>query len=113
MKKSFITFGPCLTKIRLYNHRNLLETQTFLNQMCLTKVQVLPNLSALLFVFICIGHIMRKLFFYICKTKDANQMSCIHQHLSFCFVDSTTPRLLQSEISSFYPVSVTVQASLC
>ena len=35
------------------------------------------------------------------------------QRLCFRYLDSTIPLLLKSEISSFQPVSVTVQSGLC
>ena len=44
---------------------------------------------------------------YIGKNKGADQRLC------FRYTDSTIPLLLKSEISSFYPLSVTVQAGLC
>ena len=50
------------------------------------------------------------------ENKDADQLRGNHeadQHICFRYSDSTIPLLLKSEISSFQPVSVTVQASLC
>ena len=49
------------------------------------------------------------------NAKTKMQISCAvtAQLLCFCYPDSTISLLLQSEISSFYPFSVTVQARLC
>ena len=55
---------------------------------------------------------MRKLDFCLCENKGADQLcsKCIaDQHLCFRYSDST----IKSEISSFLPVSMTVQADLC
>ena len=58
---------------------------------------------------------MRKLDFSLCKNKGADQLrsNCEpDQRLCFRYTDSTTPLLLKSEISSFYPSSVAAQAGL-
>ena len=50
------------------------------------------------------------------KNKDADQLcsNCTADHrLCFCYTDSTVPLLLKSDISSFWPASVIVQAGLC
>ena len=50
------------------------------------------------------------------KNKDADQLRGnreADQRLCFRYSDSTIPLLLKSEISSFLPASVTVQAGLC
>ena len=52
----------------------------------------------------------------ICENKDADQLRGnreADQRLCFRYTDSTIPLLLKSEIASFYPASVTVQAGLC
>ena len=52
----------------------------------------------------------------ICENKDADQLrgNCeADQRLCFRYSDSTFSLLLKSEISSFKPASVTVQAGLC
>ena len=57
---------------------------------------------------------MRKTDF--CENKGADQLcsNCTaDQRLRFRYIDRTIPLLLKSEISSFYPASVTVQADLC
>ena len=59
---------------------------------------------------------MRKPTIDICENKDADQLcsNCTaDQRLCFRFSDSTIPPLLNSKISSFWPASVAVQASLC
>ena len=59
---------------------------------------------------------MRKPDFCVCKNKGADQLcsnSEADQHLYFRYMDSTIPLLPKSEISSFYPSSVAVQAGLC
>ena len=59
---------------------------------------------------------MRKPAFCICENKDADQLrsNCAaDQRLCFRYLDSTTPRLPKSEISSLYPSSVAVQPGLC
>ena len=51
----------------------------------------------------------------ICENKDADQLcsNCTADHrLCFRYTDSTISLLLKSEISSFQPASVTVQADL-
>ena len=58
---------------------------------------------------------MRKLTFCICKNKDADQLHGnreADQHLCFRFIDSTTPVLSKSEISSLLPSSVAVEPGL-
>ena len=53
---------------------------------------------------------MRKLDFCLCENKDADQLHGnreADQRLCFRYTDSTIPLLLKSEISSFYPASVT------
>ena len=50
------------------------------------------------------------------ENKDADQLrsNCeADQRLCFRYSDSTIPPLLNSNISSFYPASVAVQAGLC
>ena len=52
----------------------------------------------------------------ICENKDADQLRGnreADQRLCFRYTDSTLPHLPKSEISSFYPASVTVQPDLC
>ena len=52
----------------------------------------------------------------ICENKDADQLCGnreADQRLCFRFTDSTLSLLFKSEISSFQPVSVAVQPSLC
>ena len=59
---------------------------------------------------------MRKPDFCICKNKDADQLcsNCTaDQCLCLHYTDNTIPLLHKSEISSFKPVSVVVQAGLC
>ena len=58
---------------------------------------------------------MRKPTICIGENKAADQLRCYRetdQRLCFCYSDSTIP-LLESEISSFWPASVSVQAGLC
>ena len=60
--------------------------------------------------------VMRKPDFCPCENEGADQLCCnctAEQHLCFRYADSTMPHLLISEISSFFPLSVTVQADLC
>ena len=57
---------------------------------------------------------MRKPDFCLCENKGADQLRGNHeadQRLCFRYMDSIFPLLLISEISSFYPASVTVQVS--
>ena len=52
----------------------------------------------------------------ICENKDADQLRGnreADQRLCFRYSDSTIPLLLKSEISSFKPASIAVQAGLC
>ena len=59
---------------------------------------------------------MRKLDFYLCKNKGADQLcsNCkADQRLCFHYMDNTIPPLLISKISSFWPYSVTVHAGFC
>ena len=59
---------------------------------------------------------MRKPTICICENKDADQLRGnreADQRLCFRYTDSTLPLLLKSEISSFWPASVTVQPDLC
>ena len=59
---------------------------------------------------------MRKQDFCQCENKGADQLHSNYkadQHLCFRYMDSTISLLLESEISSLYPASVTVQAGLC
>ena len=59
---------------------------------------------------------MRKPAFCIYDNKDADKLrsNCAaDQRLCFRFMDSTTPLLSISEISSLYPSSVAVQPGLC
>ena len=61
------------------------------------------------------SHPMGKPTICICENKDADQLrgnSESDQRLCFRYSDSTIPLLLKSEISSFQPASVTVQAGL-
>ena len=61
------------------------------------------------------SRVMRKLDFCLCENKGADQLrsNCeADQHLCFRYMDSTIPLLLKSEISSFYPSCVAVQANL-
>ena len=58
---------------------------------------------------------MRKPAFCICENKDADQLRskcAADQRLCFRYLDSTTPLLPKSEISSLYPSSVAVQHGL-
>ena len=60
--------------------------------------------------------VMRKPDFSLRENKGADQLhsNCeADQCLCFHYLDSTVPLLLKSEISSFLPSSVTVQAGLC
>ena len=60
--------------------------------------------------------VMRKPDFCLCENKDADQLRGnreADQRLCFRYLDSTIPLLYKSEISSFYPASVLVQADLC
>ena len=62
------------------------------------------------------SRIMRKLDFCLGENKDAINCAVTAQLISafvLRYTDSTIPLLLKSEISSFYPSSVTVQAGLC
>ena len=62
------------------------------------------------------SHLMRKATICICENKDADQLHGnreADQRLCFRYMDSTIPLLLKSEISSFWPASVTVQPDLC
>ena len=55
---------------------------------------------------------MRKPDFCLCENKGTDQLhsNCTaDQCLCFCYMDSTIPLLLKSEISSYKPSSVTVQ----
>ena len=59
---------------------------------------------------------MRKPDFCLCENKDADQLcsNCTaDQRLCFHETDSTIPLLVESEISSILPSSVTVQTDLC
>ena len=59
---------------------------------------------------------MRKQTICMGKNKGADQLrsNCeADQRLCFGYTDSTIPLLFKSEISSFQPVSVTVQPDLC
>ena len=52
----------------------------------------------------------------ICENKDADQLRGnreADQHLCFRYTASRLPLLFKSEISSFQPASVLVQAGLC
>ena len=63
-----------------------------------------------------LSRIVRKPDFCLCKNKGADQLrsKCeADQRLCFRYTDSTIHLPLKSEISSFYPASVTVQAGLC
>ena len=63
------------------------------------------------------SRVMRKPDFCLCENKGADQLcsNCTaDQRLCFCYnSDSTIPLLSKSKISSLYPSSVLVQASLC
>ena len=62
------------------------------------------------------SRLMRKPTICICENKDADQLRGYReadQRLCFGYTDSTIPLLSKSKISSLYPSSVTVQASLC
>ena len=62
------------------------------------------------------SHHMGKPTICICENKDTDQLRGNHeadQRLCFRYTGSTIPILLKSEISSFYPFSVTVQPDLC
>ena len=59
---------------------------------------------------------MRKPTICISENKDADQLGGnreADQRLCFRYTDSTLLLLLKSEISSFWPASVTVQPDLC
>ena len=59
---------------------------------------------------------MIKLTFGICENKDLDQLRGYReadQRLCFRCTDSTIPLLSKSNVSSFEPASVTVQAGLC
>ena len=59
---------------------------------------------------------MRKPTICIGENKGADQLRGnreADQRLCFRYSDSTIPLLLKSEISSFWPASVAVQAGLC
>ena len=59
---------------------------------------------------------MKKLDICLSENKGADHLCsyCIaDQRLCFHYTDSTNPLLLRSEITSFQPSSVTVQAGLC
>ena len=63
-----------------------------------------------------VGRVMRKPTFCICENKDADQLHGnrkADQRLCFRYIDSTILLLSKSEISSFYPSSVTVQPGWC
>ena len=47
------------------------------------------------------------------KQKQRRRYCTADQRVCFRYTDSTIPRLLKSEISTFYPSSETVQAGLC
>ena len=55
---------------------------------------------------ICIGE--NKGADQLCGNREADQRLCF-----FRYTDSTIPLLPKSEISSFYPTSVSVQPGLC
>ena len=62
------------------------------------------------------SRIVRKPDFCLGENKGADQLRGnreADQCLCFRYSDSTIPLLLKSEISSFYPASVTVQVGLC
>ena len=63
-----------------------------------------------------LSRIMRKTDFCLCENKGADQLrsNCeADQRLCFRYTDSIISLLLKSEISSFWPSSVTVHAGLC
>ena len=62
------------------------------------------------------SRIARKRDFCLCENKGADQLpsNCeADQRLCFRYTDSTISLLLKSEISSFQPAPVTIQAGLC
>ena len=62
------------------------------------------------------SHLVGKPTICIGENKDADQLRGnreADQRLCFRYSDSTVPLLPKSEISSFQPVSVLVQAGLC
>ena len=62
------------------------------------------------------SHLVGKQTICIGENKDADQLRGnreADQRLCFRYTDSTIPLLPKSEISSFYPASVLVQAGLC
>ena len=51
------------------------------------------------------SHVLRKSAFCICENKDADQLrsySAADQHLCFRYIDSATPPLPKSQISSLF-----------
>ena len=63
-----------------------------------------------------LSHVMRKPTFYKCENKDTDQLRSNREadpRLCFHYIDSTTPLLSKSEISSFKSSSVAVQPGLC
>ena len=59
---------------------------------------------------------MRKLFFFLCKYKGADQLcsnSTAHQRLCFRYTDSAIPLLGIPQISRFLLSTETIEASLC
>ena len=63
-----------------------------------------------------LSRVVRKPAFCICENKAADQLRGnreADQRLRFRYMDSTIPLLPKSEISRFYPSSVTVQPGLC
>ena len=75
------------------------------------KNNMMQNIS-----FQYLSRLMTKPTICIGENKDADQLRGnreADQRLCFRYSDSTIPLLLKSEISSFYPFSVTVQPDLC
>ena len=70
----------------------------------------------MILLYLNMSRVVRKPAFCICENKDADLLRGnreADQRLCFRYTDSTIPLLPKSEISSFYPSSVTVQPGLC
>ena len=82
---------------------------------CLTFKKWRLGTQVVLFQKHHMSQVMRKPDFAYTKTKP--QISCSHctadQCICICYMDSTLPLLLKSEISSLWLFSLTLQASLC
>ena len=85
-------------------------------QIC-CKSATLSFIYFLYFEFHChMSHCIRKPTKSLGENKGADQLRGnreADQRLCFRYTDSTISLLLKSEISSFWPASVTVQADLC